>query len=469
VLAILGFWSYAQDDQSRPSVRLYGELAFLGFVIWWGLVAISPWLSRGSGALHQTIEVPSISNLQALVWAAGIVVTVPIAIQRGTNSVALLIAVWFAGALALGHARGRWRRVPRTPVCASFVVGAVALFALAWADPVRPVDLELAGPTDLVPKPDALAEAVRPRLFFDNAELYAPIDIQKVKKKVCSNGLTGQCDDLSRRLDQLKEGEYVHVLAPPFGPSEELAASSSAIFHHVFREGTTVYVDYWWYFALNPAPVARSVLCGRALTRGWLGKLCAEHPADWEGITLVLVPSQCSEAAAANSCVAHDGKTYRITEAHYAQHEKIFVYPWERLQRRWRQEDTAEFAKGAGHRPLVFVALSSHASYAEPCGVLCLQHAHKPAVERRNGLAPWTNNDVCARDCVKKLPTDPKTGAPTKWNALRVRWGGQHCILFGTYCDTQAAPAAPAFQDRYKDPCPAAHGLCLPGPPLKGE
>jgi hypothetical protein len=128
VLAILGFWSYAQDDESRPSVRLYGELVFLGFVIWWGLVAISPWLSRGSGALHQTIEVPSISNLQALVWAAGIVVTVPIAIQRGTNSVALLIAVWFAGALALGHARGRWRRVPRTPVCASFVVGAVALF-----------------------------------------------------------------------------------------------------------------------------------------------------------------------------------------------------------------------------------------------------------------------------------------------------------------------------------------------------
>ena len=122
------------------------------------------------------------------------------------------------------------------------------------------------------------------------------------------------------------------------------------------------------------------------------------------------------------------------------------------------------WAEGAGHRPLVFAALSSHASYATPCNsrVSCLQIVHKGVPERRSGEFSWTNNRGCVDECLKPLPT--RRGLPSEWNAVKGRWGSQHCILFGTVCDTQIAPAAPGFQERYKDPCPAAH--CVPGPRL---
>ena len=141
-----------------------------------------------------------------------------------------------------------------------------------------------------------------------------------------------------------------------------------------------------------------------------------------------------------------------MVEAHYAQHEKIVSYTWDRLQGRWNQPDLAKWFDG-GQRPLVFVALNSHASYAAPCRSACKQIARPRFKERRDGLLSWTNNDAngCALDCLHPLPVDAN-GTPASWNSFPGRWGAQNCILFGSYCDVQKAPLSPSFQRRYRDP-----------------
>lgn len=446
---------------------------------------MSPLLSLATRFVHPALEVPPISRAQALVWAATIVVALPIAIQHGPiGFVVLVVASTVCGA-GLWFGLRRTQRVPRAPICLSVVVGALALFPLAlWTQYSHLDDVVIAKATPQVPGAAALAAELRPLLYFDHSELFPPVDLDDAEIAVCRDTLTAdcadakavcprglalltleaKCDSIVDRLDKLK-GDYVKVIATALDPGQKPGGPTSAIYHHVFKAGTTLYVDYWWYFAHNPAPVARSVLCGDALTRGWLGAACAEHPADWEGITLVLVPAPCRDGSHVklwspddNSCVTHRRKTYEISEAHYAQHEKVVSYPWQTLQRRWHQKDMARWTEGAGHRPLVFVALSSHASYAAPCGnrLLCKQIVHDGVSERRDGGLSWTNNHECGEDCLKMIPTG-ELGEPSAWNSFRWRWGNQHCILFGSYCDTQRAPMAPAFQPRYQDPCPADH------------
>lgn len=206
------------------------------------------------------------------------------------------------------------------------------------------------------------------------------------------------------------------------------------------------YVDYWWYFAHNLAPVAPEVLCRPGLR--WLSEACAEHPADWEGITVVLGP--CGDAQAADECASGGGRDFAVEEVRYAQHEAVVVYRWEMLREKWADPTLGVWAADAGLHPLVFVALASHASYAAPCASNCRQIAIPAFKERRNGLKHWANNAECGSDCLQALPVDAE-GKAMSWNGFAGRWGAQHCILFGSYCDTRRAPRAPSFQERYQE------------------
>jgi hypothetical protein len=468
IFLLLALWGIAQNqEQSHPEVWLVGELAFLVLVIWWGLVVVSPALPRLTRRFPTALQIRPISTLQALVWAAGIVVAVPLAIEHGLLGVSVLGGVWALGAAALVRARRNSQRrlIHKAPMCLTFGIAALVLFPVAaWTEAGRMATGARAGPSDVLPAPTAqvLARRLRPMIFLDDKEPFPPVDIDQVTRGVCGAAGAGSCDGIGGVLDNLRR-DYLDVLSGQIR-TRRVDAPSTAIFHHVFREGKTVYVDYWWYFALNPAPVARNFFCGRALIRGMLGKGCAEHPADWEGMTLKLREGACGNPDP-RFCVTHGRKTYEILQAQYAQHEKVVVYPWADLQRKW-SEDARGWAKDAGPRPLVFVALNSHASYALPCSsATCFQIVHKPFTERRNGMEKWAGNLAC-KGCVKRIPTD-RQGAPTGWNAVEGRWGGQNCILFGTYCDTRAAPEAPAYQPRYKDPCPAPGAdHCLPAPKL---
>jgi hypothetical protein len=281
---------------------------------------------------------------------------------------------------------------------------------------------------------------------MDSSEPLEPVDIEDAQVHGCSYGIGArECDNPVEPTESLDAFDYVKVTDTELRPGENPGGPDSAYYHHVVKKGVNVLIDYWWYFAHNPAPVARNVLCGQALR--WLGEACAEHPADWEGMTLVLVP--CRPQRRGPACTWTDAGHFRIEEARYAQHRKVVAYPWDLLQKRWRTKGFKDWFRGAGNHPLVFVALSSHASYAAPC-VRCPQIVDPRWKERHNGRFRWTNNDDdgCA-DCLKPLPTT-RGGAPASWNAFPGPWGAQHCILFGSYCDYQAPPKAPSFQPRYQ-------------------
>jgi hypothetical protein len=493
VIGILALWAWAQNqEESYPDGRLWGELAFLVLVLWWGITILSSLLARITRAIHATLEVPAISIGQAFVWAVITAVAVPVAIQLAIQDVLLgLVPLVAATACSAGiwYARRGAKRVPRQPLCVSAVVGALTLVPLAaWASD-RPNELSMADPTGRVPGAELIAYEVRPLLFFDEKEKFQPVKIERAKAYACNYDLRDPCDPHRVNWSNPPKADYLQVRAAPLDLGEKPGGPTSAIYYHVFRRNKNtrkekLYVDYWWYFAHNPAPVGRSFFCGKALTRGMLGPGCAEHPADWEGVTVVLVPSKCNAALPSNGCVVLQGrkiqpgrknlprrmtlrgqKTYRISKVHYAQHDRVVSYEWNHLQNRWR--GTPEHA-GARNHPLVFVALDSHASYAAKCPHgpqdECRQLVRPSYQERRNGQSGWTNNRACRRTgCL--LPLTNANGRPWKWNAFDGRWGPHHCILLDSYCDTQRAPKSPAFQPRYRDPC--LQSLCLPGPVLE--
>jgi hypothetical protein len=454
VIAVLAAWAWAQDqERSHPDGRLYGELAFLVLILWWGLAILSSLLARMTRAIHPTLEVPAISIGQAFVWAAITAVALPVAIQLALQHLLLgLFPLFVATACSAGiwFARCRSKWVPRQPLCVSAVVGALtlgllALFAADRAHELTPPKL------DAVPRAEAevLANEVRPLLFFDKKEQFQPVKIERTTVYACNYRPKEPCESNPiKNWSAPPKAEYLEVKAGPLNLGEKPGGPESAIYYHVFRRNNKeIYVDYWWYFAHNPAPVARSFFCGKALTRGMLGPACAEHAADWEGITVVLKEKNCNTAPARNGCVSlRSRKTpYLIRRVYYAQHDRVVWYEWKELQRRWSKP-------GRRNHPLVFVALDSHASYAKKCVKKCRQLVRPEYEERRDGQTEWTNNRTCAQvRCL--LPLTNNKGMPWKWNRFDGRWGPHHCILLDSYCDTQQAPKSPAFQPRYRDPC----------------
>lgn len=449
VAAILGGWNWAQ---SRDDVRdrLWGEVAFFGLVIWFGIAVLSSSLVRATSLLSEKVgkdvEVTLISPREAMAWAAVTVIAVPVAVLHGFAGFAVLALVSLACYAALAVARWRDARLPRLPLSVSVLVGSLAL--VGFASLARDADLEdveAAAALPAVPGAEDLAWQLRPLLFFDRSEKFPPVDISDGDMQGCRKSFLAEDCDPVQPSDALESFAYVRLTGTELRKGEKPGGAASAYYYHVVGKGETVFVDYWWYFAHNPAPVGRNVLCGQGLR--WLSRACAEHPADWEGLTLVLAP--CQVGSPASECVAAGGKSFQVSEVRYAQHEKVVSYSWEMLQERWGEPGLAEWSEGAGNRPLVFVALSSHASYAVPCRSGCYQLVHKSFKERRGGELHWTNNaSECATDCLKPLPIDAD-GRPSEWNAFPGRWGTQHCILFGSYCDVQRAPKAPSFQPRY--------------------
>jgi hypothetical protein len=460
VLFVLFGWN-AVESLDDPRGRLWGELAFFGMLVWLAIVVLSIIVSTGTSWIVSRpwikarlpwvrfVQIDPISIPQALAWAAVVMVSIPIAILFRTEGFAILIGATAAAYVASLVITRRFPQVPRLALCYAALVGTGALCLLAVS--AREADVEvvtLAPAAKQVPGGAELAAAFRPRLFFDREERFEPVDIRDTRFEGCNKTLFDEGCERTAAGAALDTYEYVKVTGSVLQRGEKPGGADSAYYFHLDRTGDRVYIDYWWYFAHNPAPVAPDLLCGPALK--WLGEACAEHPADWEGITLVLVP--CPTDRPAPECVSVGGRAFAVEEVRYAQHDKVVRYPWTTLRDRW--------GGAPRRRPSVYVALSSHASYADRCIAGCKQIVRSTFKERRNGEVVWTNNGTdCGTDCLQPLPVDAAR-VPSSWNAFTGRWGAQHCILFGSYCDVQRAPRAPSFQDRYRKlDCPRS--LCI--------
>ena len=103
-------------------------------------------------------------------------------------------------------------------------------------------------------------------------------------------------------------------------PSRANGGLNSSYYVHASKVGEKVYLDYWWYFAQNPLPVGKRILCGPGLRAKEI--TCFEHPADWEGITVVLAPCETTDGTR-SSCQSSAAGDLRIIAVHYAEHRNV--------------------------------------------------------------------------------------------------------------------------------------------------
>jgi hypothetical protein len=432
--------------------EIWGELVFALIILWLGLVALT---QLSDERLEKRLRVPPLPGWQAAIWAVVTVLALPIAIVYwpwgfllfaapalvvyGLVRRMILVPLWLAALLGLGM----------------LLVGVVISSKLA-----TPNDMSPAAATPAVADSEELAWRFRPLLFFDDDEEFIPLDIEDAASTGNLIGwkqalLGPESDDVDETTD-FRDFSYVEVDDEPLRRGQAAGGADSAYYFHAVEPspGGRVYLDYWWFHAQNPSPFGGDLFCGSALR--WLWLACAEHPADWEGITVVLERCSATKTTSSSGCVVTPSKPVRVVEVHYAQHDKVLSYSWEELEGWWEEDALGHWWSQSLGRPLVFVALKSHASYPRPCNVKCKQEVRSYLRERRNGGKEWTNNGSSCRDeCLKPLPVTAE-GAPDSWNAFSGPWGTQKCLFNGIFCDVHPAPRAPSFQTRYRNPA-AAH------------
>lgn len=232
--------------------------------------------------------------------------------------------------------------------------------------------------------------------------------------------------------------------SPPPQGSEPLGDGSSIYVHPVSvnEDGRRrLYLDYWWYLPDNPTRAGKGAFCGAGLVI--LGVTCFDHDSDWEGVTVVIERS---------------GEEWTPVAVHYAQHESVVRYEWQKLRAYWDADPglAPVLTRIPDHakRPLVFIAQGTHAAYARDCARECKQVATGREEGTHDGGLPWVgdNTEICLRvTCLRPLPTASGGRGPALWNAFEGPWGSRHC-LWRYYCDSGTPPPAPGQQDRYREP-----------------
>jgi hypothetical protein len=381
---------------------------------------------------------------QAPIWAALPLVAVPFAALTRPWGIVLTVSL-LAILLAL---------LPRTKVTfpnmlqpvqwiAPFVAVAAAT-SFVWLNISIDKGVE-ASATPRVANALELAYHYRPLLFFDSREQFFPMNIETAihdsRVEQCKYTLSNSCTEVTTAFQLDPSYDYLAIDDATPGRVKRTGGTDSTFYVHVLRHGGGVFLDYWIYYAENPEPVAKSILCGPGLRAPEID--CFQHEADWEGLTVELAACTLHTGITTSCHPQPSGPALRVIAVLYAEHNHVRRYNWDALQHLWTVSNLAE----NGERALAFVALNSHASYPTPCPPGCLNSDHY------NGRLAWGNNNdgSCGRHCLELLPTTAN-GAPASWNAFPGHWGKQTCILLGAYCDRGPAPRAPAYQSRYKEP-----------------
>jgi hypothetical protein len=261
----------------------------------------------------------------------------------------------------------------------------------------------------------ALALRHRPRLLFDAKERWRPTDVDRFLAEPGHAACTieGACVPLVSAAQLVAPIAYLDLRGTRSGgadatsPDVATCAKSlpqlrecdgdgrSLIYAHVVRKRARIAIDYWWFLRYNAYSLD-------------------VHEGDWEGVTVVVA-----------------AKDERVLEVHFAAHTSVQRYA----------DDVPRIVDG---RVKVYVANGDHAAYPRLCTRLCRQTGGVLPESHFGGQRSWIANSAagCRRRCVRLLPS-------TSWGAWDGRWGVPPS---GTF----AAPATPAFQQRYSSPF-AAH------------
>jgi hypothetical protein len=441
----LGLAAYGVLYGANEAVQhLEGEVAF-AFVV----VTVATWgLGRMIVALvtrvRPGVQARTLHLHEAAAMALLVLFCLPIAIRFWPASVLpALFGLAAAGVAWRAHV-AKWAWVGcGLIVCLSVVVAYLAREARTEnAAPIPQPFVPVAGA-------ERLAERFRPVLMFDSKERFEPLDIEAAmaagEVQVCRFGLRDSEEEAPcNRVDDPtgfdNSFDYLTIREHPLEEDEEPGGEDSAYYYRAVERDGRLYIDFWWFFALNPSPLERRGFCAPGFRLSDV--TCFEHAADWEGVTVVL--ERCEDPVR-NNCVGVVSGLYAPVAVHYAQHKGVKGYVWSGLLSRWRERGLHRPSGRQG--PFVFVARNSHASYPAP-GDGFTEGPY-------DGRRPWMNNVDCDR-CLKQMPTTDDGQQPASWNAFTKPWGAQRCIIFGTYCDRSKAPTAPSTQKRYQDPTRAS-------------
>jgi hypothetical protein len=343
-----------------------------------------------------------------------------------------------------------------------------------------------------------LALTFRPRLYFDEAEHWRPLDVDAFAEetfsepsphhRLCGQKETDSCDSLTalgqldpraargvesavlaaparvldvhgRAADRADYGPPTgvrcpHIVAkslapitgatpepiqhdPPFAESRVPAATTSGIVDCTAAPAT-MYANVTWHR-------------GRFLIDYWWFLRYNDYPRT--------INSKCHKVIPRSLCGDHEGDWEGVTvatdpfatevsHAFFATHKGV------------RRHEPPRLAI-AGTHISVYVATGSHASYTQPCKTgHCRQHNWLPE-GRHNGAVDWEANDdaACGDTCVRLLPdlrryltVEPSKSA-TGWNAWPGRWG-RDCTGKVKACGARGNPGpnSPGRQPRYRVP-----------------
>jgi hypothetical protein len=270
-----------------------------------------------------------------------------------------------------------------------------------------------ATPTDRV-----LALRFRPYLYFDSAERWRPIGVNRFLAerghRVCT--ADGSCTPLTSLSQLNSQAAYIDFRGSRLNGSDATAPDiatcqrsepillecdehgRSLIYAHVTRAGARIAIDYWWFLRYN------------ALFPDF-------HEGDWEGVTVIA-----------------DAAGTRVVAVHFAAHADV-----------WQYDPGIPLFDGLHVH--VYVVRGGHASYPRPCAQsICNETGSVLPEGRFNGHDPWFDNDPaqCMQRCVRLFPHTP-SGAPASWDAWNGLWGAPRLPVF-------PPPRTPAFQNRYQQP-----------------
>jgi hypothetical protein len=309
-----------------------------------------------------------------------------------------------------GAGRPQWPAAVRAVIARTFaVVTAAVVLALA----VPSVSSALTASNRV------LALRFRPYLYFDSAERWRPIGVNRflgeAGHRVCGAG-GSTCVPLTSLSQLNTQAAYLDFRGSQLNGSDATAPDlatcqrtepilrdcdengRSVIYAHVSRTAAGIAVDYWWFLRYN------------ALFPDF-------HEGDWEGVTVI-----------ADVAATH------VLTVHFAAHADV-----------WQYDRGVPLFDGLHVH--VYVARGGHASYPRPCAQLACVQTGLPLPEGRyNGHDPWFDNDPaqCLQRCVRLFPETP-AGAPASWDAWNGLWGAPRLPGF-------SPPRTPAFQTRYQQP-----------------
>jgi hypothetical protein len=421
-----------------PEVKLVATACVVGLAVWL-------YLARGAG--------PDIRHplWWALLLVGVMVIVAPLLVEavQGARTSPILLIV---GALIAATAglNGLWlpEAVRRRHARRAFGLGvvfavALPLLALAFVQitssaPAAPGQRLLPPAAPASPLPRAALEH-GPILLFDSDERFrTPLDVDRMlgsgDVQLCpeGKGLLADCLTLHGASD-LRNG---------FGnlrfDTQQIADDDlpTTIYAHTVADqlhaGWTD-IDYWWYLPDNPANTALGAMCGAGLVIPEI--TCFDHQSDWEGVTVVVEQGDDPVAV------------------HYAAHNHVIAVPWATLQAAVSQRTLRPFAAGrdVANRPLVFVALGTHAAYPLPCRASSCNGDSAFEDNRHDGQRAWSEEPCSVGGCVSPFPRAVDGVSDASWNAFDGHWGSAVCVA-KVYCARSAAPRAPGTQGRYKRP-----------------